>query len=93
MAWKQVTCNSNLIQHESDSAVLIKLPKSEFRFWHPTKCVRTNGKNGYRMTISYTDSFTFKIFRNGKGKYNRFDKIEEKEISPSEFEKFFPSES
>lgn len=87
--WKQVTANSNLIQTETDRAVLIKLPKSELMFWHPKKCVRTSGKGGYRMSISYTDDFEFKAFRNGKGKHNFKEKIEERELSVPEFESFF----
>jgi hypothetical protein len=63
--WKQIEANSNLIQHDTGSAVLIKLPKSDLKFWHPKKCVRTGGKNGYKMTISYTDSFSFKCERKG----------------------------
>ncbi len=87
--WKNVIANSNLIQHETDKAVLIKLPKSELMFWHPRKCVRTSGKGGYRLTISYTDDFSFKAFRNGKGRYNKMEKIEERELSVPEFEEFF----
>ena len=87
--WKQVVANSNLIQHATDRAVLIKLPKSDFKFWHPSKCVRTSGKNNYRMTISYTDSFIFKCFKTGNGRYNFKDKIAEMELNAAEFEKYF----
>lgn len=87
--WKSVTGNSNLVQHQTDRAILIKLPKSELKFWHPAKLVRFSGKNGYLMKISFTDEFKFKAFRNGKGRYNRFDKIEEVEMSPTEIEKAF----
>lgn len=63
--WKKLEANSNLIQHDTGNAVLIKLPKSDLKFWHPKKCVRTSGKNGYRMSISYTDDFEFKCERKG----------------------------
>ncbi len=89
MEWKNVTANSNLIQAETERAVLIKLPKSELKFWHPRKCVRTNGKNGYRLSIGYTDSFEFKAFRNGKGRYNGHEKIEEVTLTSAQFEKYF----
>lgn len=82
MAWHQVEGNSNLIQAQTEKAYLIKLPKSEFQFWHPKKLVRLQGKNDYHMTVSFGDEWRFKIFRNGKGKYNSFEKIEEKEIGP-----------
>jgi len=87
--WKQLVCNSNLMQAETDRAILIKLPKSELKFWHPSKLVRTSGKSGYRMTIAYTDSFVFKCFRNGKGRYNSHEKIEECEFNSKEIEEIF----
>lgn len=87
--WIQVTANSNLIQTTTEKAVLIKLPKSKLMFWHPAKCVRTNGKNGYLMTISFTEEFKFKCFRNGEGKTTSFTKIEEIEYSAKDFQEFF----
>lgn len=63
--WKSIEANSNLVQIKTDKAVLIKLPKSDLTFWHPAKCIRTSGKNGYKFSISYTDSFEFKCFRKG----------------------------
>ena len=59
--WIQVTANSNLIQTKTEKAVLIKLPKSKLMFWHPAKCVRTNGKNGY---LFKNDKDLLKIFKN-----------------------------
>ncbi len=88
-AWKKVTTNSNLIQHETDKACLIKLPKSNLLFWHPLKCVRTSGKNSYHLSISYTDAFTFKVFTPGKGKHNRAEKFNEQELTVEQFEKYF----
>ena len=87
--WNRVSVNANLIQRRTERAVLIKLPKSEFRFWHPGKLVRQTGKNGYYMTISYTDDFEFNIFRTGNGKYNANEKIEERRLTGAEFEKYF----
>lgn len=87
--WKNITANSNLIQVETNKAVLIKLPKSEFVFWHPSKLVRTSGKNGYHMSIGYTDDFTFNIFKQGKGRYNKTEKISEHQISVEELEAYF----
>lgn len=89
MSFKNVTANSNLIQTETATAVLIKLPKSELMFWHPKKCVRTSGKRGYRLSIGYTADWKFKCFRNGKGKTTSFTKIEERELSATEFEAYF----
>jgi len=92
MNWKNIITNSNLIQATSSNGVLIKLPKSDFKFRHPAKCVTTSGKNGYRMSISYTDEFKFKCFKTGNGKYNRFDKIAEEELNAAQFEKYFNAE-
>lgn len=87
--WIQIKANSNLIQNSTEKAVLIKLPKSELMFWHPAKCVRTNGKSNYLMTISFTEDFKFKCFRNGKGKTTSFTKIEEVEYSAKELQEAF----
>jgi len=87
--WIQIQTNSNLIQHETEKATLIKLPKSELMFWHPSKLVKTMGKSNYLMTVSFTDDFKFKCFRNGKGKTTSFTKIEEVEYSAKEIQEFF----
>lgn len=87
--WIQIKANSNLIQTTTEKSVLIKLPKSELMFWHPAKCIRTNGKNGYLMTISFTEDFKFKVFRNGKGKTTSFTKIEEIEYTAKQLQEAF----
>ena len=87
--WKNVKGNSNLIQVTTETSVLIKLPNSKFKFWHPKKCVKTSGKNNYLMSIGYTDEFVFKIFRNGEGSHSKFKVIEEKTISVEDFEAFW----
>ena len=89
MEWKSVIANSNLIEASTERSVLIKLPKSEFKFWHPQKLCKTSGKNSYRLSISYKDEFEFKMFKTGKGKYNSREKIEEKTMSVAEFETYF----
>jgi hypothetical protein len=87
--WNKIAANSNLIQQDTGRAVLIKVPKTDWLFWHPSKCVRTSGKSGYRMTISFTDSFEFKLFKNGKGRYNKFEKIAERTATASEIMELF----
>lgn len=91
--WKNLEANSNLIQTDTGTAVLIKIPKQDFVFWHPAKLVRTSGKNGYKMSIGYTDDFTFKIFKQGKGKYNKFAKIDEREITAEKMRAYFGEEN
>jgi hypothetical protein len=87
--WISINCNSNLIQSQTDRATLIKLPKSELMFWHPTKLIRTAGKKSYLMTISFTEDFKFKCFRNGKGKTTSFTKIEEVEYTAKQIQEIF----
>ncbi len=86
--WENIETN-NLIQAETEKAVLIKIPKEEWLFWHPKKLVKTFGKNNYRMSFGVCDDMKFKIFKNGKGKWNKFEKISEKEISIEELKKYF----
>ena len=88
--WKNIEFNSNNVQAETAKSVLIKVPGSKLKFWHPAKLVRYRGKGGYLISIGFTDEFTFRLFRNGEGRYNKNDKIEEIELTASEFiDRFF----
>lgn len=87
--WRSVEGHSSLIQAQTERAVLIKLPKEDWLFWHPAKLVRTAGKNGYRLSVSFTEEFEFKLFKNGKGKWNKLSKISENTISAREFESYW----
>ena len=90
--WYKVKGNANLIQHETDKAVLIKIPKSELMFWHPQKLIKTAGKNNYLLLLSFTKDWKFKAFRNGRGKANFNKKIEERDISAQEMVDFWGGE-
>ena len=81
--WHNIKLNSNLVQTETERAVLIKLPKEEFKFWHPKKCVRNAG--GGMISIGIADDMTIKCFRNGNGKYNFKEVIAEKSYTADEF--------
>ena len=89
MKWHKIIGNSNLIQFETERAYLIRLPKSELMFWHPKKLVRLSGKKSYKMTISYSDEFKFKVFRNGKGRFNFKEILEEKILSIDQWKEYF----
>lgn len=90
--WKNIEINLQNIETNTGNATLIKMPNNSdyagYKFWHPSKLVRY-GSNSYARSIGYTDNFTFKLFKNGKGKYNKFDVIDEIEIDAEEFEEAF----
>ena len=43
----------------------------------------------YARNVGYTDDFKFKLFKNGNGKYNKFNVIDTIEIDVEEFEEAF----
>ena len=87
MNWKNLEISQNNIKTETDKSVLIKIPGSDFHFWHPSKLVRY--AKGNRASFGYTDTFVFKAFKNGNGKWNKFEKIAEIEYSAQEIENLF----
>ena len=90
--WKNIEINVQNIENDTGKAVLIKMPNKSkyagYKFWHPSKLVRY-GSNSYARSIGYNDTFTFKLLKYGNGKYNKFDVIDEIEISVEEFEEAF----
>jgi hypothetical protein len=86
---KKVDTNSNLLKGEKNGKYLIKLPKSEFMFWHPKELVHFSGKKNYLMTISYEEGKYIHVFRNGNGKYNRDQVMDEMCLTTSMWEKYF----
>lgn len=90
--WKSVKFNKQNIQAETAKATLINMPHKSaydgYAFWHPSKLIRY-GSNSYERTLSYTDDFKFKLKKFGKGKYNKFDVVDEIEISAEEIESAF----
>lgn len=92
MNWKNIQINIQNIEAETGKATLIKMPNNSnyagYKFWHPSKLIR-NGNNSYAKSLGYTNEFTFKLKKFGNGKWNKFDVIDEIEISVEEFEEAF----
>lgn len=92
MEWKNLNINKQNIELQTARAVLIKMPNNGnykgYKFWHPAKCVR-NGRNSNAVSLGYTDNFTFKLFKNGKGNNNKFEKVDEIILSTEGLEEAF----
>ena len=90
--WKNIEINIQNIEIDTGNVVLIKMPNkskyASYKFWHPSKLIKY-GSNSNSVSIGYTNDFAFKLFKNGNGKYNKFNVIDEKEISVEEFEEAF----
>ena len=90
--WKNININTNLIETETDKAVLFKMPHNSnyngYVFWHPSKLVRS-GRHSASVSVGYTDDFRFKLKEYRKGKYNWKNVISEIEIGATEFEEAF----
>ena len=91
--WEKIQIQINCVETQTNKAVLINFPKNSkykgYSFWHPMKCCRQVGKNGYLLQISFTEDFEFKIKKYGKGQYNYKDVLDEKTISPNELKEAF----
>ncbi len=89
MKWKSLAISTDSIEARTSKAVLIKMPKGSdyagFVFWHPAKLVEHCVS--YVEKISYTDDFEFRLFKNGKGRFNYNQRIAEKTISAAEMRK------
>jgi len=84
MTWNKLYFNKQNIERESERAVLIKLPSSSnyagWMLWHPSKLIREEGGNGYFLSLSFTDDWSFRLFKNYKNKPNPEQMVEPKEI-------------
>lgn len=90
--WKMININKQQVKAESQSCALIAMPHSSsydgYCFWFPSKLIR-DGRHSNALSLSYNDSFIFKLYKYGKGKYNKHEIISEEEIDVDEFEEAF----
>lgn len=63
--WKVLKLNIQNVIYETEKAILIRIPKTDWDFWHPKKLVR-RGSHSYEIAISYHDGFEFKAKRTSK---------------------------
>lgn len=90
--WRKISVNDNNIKAETEKAVLIACPHNSdfdgYGFWHPQKLVRQRKKSSVRE-ISYTEDFTFRLKKYGKGKHNSREVLSEVDVSCEEIEDIF----
>ena len=90
--WKSININKQNIKRETSNALLINMPHNSdydgYSFWCSLKLVK-QGKNASAISVSYTDTFAFKLVQYGQGKWNKNEIIHEKTITAVEFEKAF----
>lgn len=81
--------NSNLILWETEKALLVKLPKTDYQFWVPKKLCKSYGKNGYSISMFVPEGFEVKAQKMGKGSYNKNVVIAEMNLKYSDFISYF----
>lgn len=78
--------HGNHIEKETAGSLLIKIPKTNWMFWAAKKCVRVQGAT---FCVGINTDWEYTIFKNGKGKWNKFTKIAEEKITGTELLKMF----
>lgn len=80
--WKSAIMKEENIIYRTERSVLIKMPDGSsykgFKFWHPKKLVEYMCGDCY---IRFSDEFVFKLFKNGNGRFNRREIVDQKEVS------------
>lgn len=90
--WKKIRILIQNVVYVSDRSVLIAMPHRSdydgFKFWHPLKITEIEDEE-MPIEILYTDEFVFRLFKNGKGKYNYKEVIDRVEVKASDIEDAF----
>lgn len=79
--WKSISININLVHHDTGKATLIAMPHKSnydgYKFWFPSKLVRSSRTRTDAVSLGYTDEFTFRLFKDGKNR-QRLGKLKHK---------------
>lgn len=82
--WQKIAFNIQNVVAETAAGICIQLPHASeydgFKFWISKKLLR-RGRHSYEGLLSIKDDMTFKLVKNGNGKYNRYSVIAEKVIN------------
>lgn len=91
--WRRLRIPKTNVVYQTATAVLISMPHSStwkgYKFWHSRKIIEDTGKS---YNILYSDDFTFRLFKNGKGRYNQREIIDRKEVGAEEIADAFHAE-
>ena len=65
MEWKSIMYDKKNIVHKTEKGTLLKLPApaDNYKFWHPSKCIKTDSDG--KMAISFSPEFVFKLQKSG----------------------------
>lgn len=84
--WVNFYVNENQIKQKTNQSILIKLPKTDWLVWISKRCVQS-GTHYANMRVGVVEDGQYEIFRNGKGKHSRFQKIASKTVTGTELAK------
>jgi len=92
--WKIVKGNIEQIEVETPKAMLLKVPGTDWLYWHPKKLIRQPEECAMTLNISFTDEFKFKLMKfrkkpNGDG----FQKMEELTVTPARLQELYMGKS
>lgn len=90
--WKTIQINKQNLKVDTGKAILIQMPHKSmydgYSFWYSSKLVR-EGLHSYSLALNYKNEYVIRLIKYGKGKYNKYCVLDEKEINIEEFEEAF----
>ncbi|PTY04558.1 hypothetical protein DB347_17745 [Opitutaceae bacterium EW11] len=86
-----VNATKNNIVAETERAIRLTVPKTDFEVWLPKKLVRQFPN--WQITVSVASDMTLKLQKMGKGKWNRRTAVEEKTMTGDQFAAYWDANS